>query len=80
VAASLVKRYSSKNTKWKLNKGYIPKETDAPIYYDNEEVTPKMFQQLSIDSDDSVTSSTTPLPNAEDIIRPTHLVFIFFTA
>jgi hypothetical protein len=33
----------------------------------DEEITPKMFQQLSIDSDDSSVSTTSPLPDAEDI-------------
>jgi hypothetical protein len=67
MAATLDKRYSYKNTKWKLNKNYIPEETNTLIYYNKEEVTSKMFQQLSIDSDDSSTSSTSPLPDAEDI-------------
>jgi hypothetical protein len=36
-------------------------------HYDNEQITPEMSQQLSIDSDDSTTLSTTSLPDAEDI-------------
>jgi hypothetical protein len=67
MAANLDKRYAYKNSKWKLNKDYIPEELEASIFYDDEKVTPKMFRQLSIDSDDNSALSTSPLPDAEDI-------------
>jgi hypothetical protein len=67
MLASLDKKYSLKNSKWKLNKDYIAEESDAPTHYDNEEITPEMFQKLSIHSDDTATPAATPLPDAEDI-------------
>jgi hypothetical protein len=64
MAASLDKKYSYKNSKWKLNKDYAAEEPDQPTYYDDEDITPEMFAQLSIDDRSSNTSS---LSDAEDI-------------
>jgi hypothetical protein len=41
VAANLVKIYSFNNSKWKLIKGFIADKSKAPIYCDNEEITPE---------------------------------------
>jgi hypothetical protein len=67
MSANLDERYSLKNSKWKLNKDYVAEEAEEPTHYDDEEITPKMFQQVSIQSDDTATPSTNPLPDAEDI-------------
>ena len=67
MVANLDKKYSYKNSKWKMNKDYVQEETDAPIHYIDDKITPEMFQQLSIDSDDSSASNASPLPDAEDI-------------
>jgi hypothetical protein len=64
MAASLDKKYCYKNSKWKANKDCVAEESDQPIYYDDEKITPEMFARLSIDDRSSNTSS---LPDAKDI-------------
>ena len=44
MESNLNKKYSLKNKQWKQNKDYVPEKSDAPFFYDDEEITPEMFR------------------------------------